>query len=125
MKWNEACKYILQSESGTTFKIKIEEGMVSYLILEDTSYDGGGSRQWEFWCMASEDNEYYLNSYTIVGDNSEAGPSIPQEERVCRKIKVMEERWAKFQAAKKKSFKMFKPTGKKEYNPTFVDYWYP
>jgi len=74
--------------------------------------------------MASEDNEYYLNSYTIMGDNPMLAPHLPRRESL-RKIKVMEERWEKFQADKKKSFKMFKPTGKKEYNLTFVDYWYP
>ena len=100
MNWEEASRYTLQSESGTIFKIKIEEGCVSYLVLKDAYEDGESSRQWEAWCMASEDNEHYLNSYTIVRDNPDASPPIPQEEKICRKIKLMEKRWLSFQERK-------------------------
>ena len=101
MNWEEASTYILQSESGTIFKIKIEEGEVSYLILDDDYAAGeSNSRQWESWCMAEERNEYYLQSYTIMGNNPDAGPPISLAEKVCMKIKLMERRWLSFQGRK-------------------------
>ena len=99
MNWEEASRYILQSQSGPTFKIKIEDGRVSYFIL-DAPEEEEETYSWQGWCMASEDNEYYLKSYTIVGDNPDAGPPLSQEDKICRKIKLMEKRWISFQERK-------------------------
>ena len=41
---------------------------------------------------------------------------VSQEERVCRKIKVMEERWNRFQVAKKKPKKVTIPKVRKSFD---------
>lgn len=108
------------------------------LVFIPGSYDGSSIRYAWATREAIEDgvNVFTLYSHTYILFGAEIKhPSnlfndwfpmetISKEERICRKIRVMEERWKKFQETKaaKNQIKTVLPKVKKDYTGRFIGY---
>lgn len=95
MTWEEACTCKWEGpKTGHIYLFKIEEGYIFY------SSDGGAV--WERWVRenTTSPNQNLLDfGYKILGFSDHYKPPSPQE-KVCKKIAVMEARWKAFQERK-------------------------
>jgi hypothetical protein len=91
--WDEAAQWVWETSEGTRFTIKTIDGVLYYQYWEgttDTFYRWG----------LLEGNEHLFKKYTKYKQLSPFfGPTIPA---VIVKIRLMEERWKRFQEGKKK-----------------------
>lgn len=96
MNWEEACKYLWKDPiTRNIFIFKVREDMVYYKTIDDS-----GWTRWGSLSHISPDINLVYAGYEIVGDNPEYIFITPQE-KVCKKIAMMEQRWATFQNRKR------------------------
>lgn len=92
MNWEEVSKYVWRGpNTGKHFIFEVRDNVVYYKTTEDPN--------WIRLVCASTFPTLIDLGYTIVGDNPEY-VGIPLQEKICKKIALMEERWLAFRERK-------------------------
>ena len=96
MNWEEACKYIWSGPlTRRHYQYKVENGRVFWNRIGDPE------DIWSPWRLSSSSVESTLidTGYKIV-ENNPNNAHITREEKICKKVKLMEKRWLSFQERK-------------------------
>lgn len=92
--WEEFCQYTWVN-GGITLYTEVEGNILYYYLVNETPPIR------HRWFDISHHSPYFLtNSWTKVGDSPLYNSLLTQQEKVCKKIALMETRWLNYQARK-------------------------
>lgn len=93
--WEEACQYIWKENSyGTELTVSVDDGRIYYQIV------GRAIRHFWFFEVTDTPQNVLGKSWSIIGNNPEYSSPLTPQEKVCKKIAMMEARWKNYQQRK-------------------------
>lgn len=94
--WEEFCQYIWEHDSGTTtLYTEVVGDTLYYYLNNDIKHE-----RYHWLNISSVHPSTLSRRWHIVGQSPIVTTPMTQQERVCKKIAVMEARWKKYQETK-------------------------